>query len=115
MESLTRARGAIVVALCAGTAIALLGPELVRHTVGGDCRVLWQLAEAGAHVDSSGNLMIDTGTCPLSGAQTAAVWITALAVALIAGIASLRLARRGAQGATGSSGCIRRPRRRRRR
>ena len=88
---LTRARWAAVVALAAGSVTWLLAPALLRHTVGGDCRVFWKLA--GAQVDTNGNLVIDPGTCPLTGAETMAVWITALAVALIAGVATLRLAR----------------------
>jgi hypothetical protein len=91
MDALSRVRRAIVVALCAATAIAVLGPELVRHTVGGDCRVFWQLAGAAARVDPSGNLVIDTGPCPLSGGQTVAVWIAAVAIALIAGVTTMRL------------------------
>jgi hypothetical protein len=95
MDALSRARRAIMVALCAGIAIAALGPELVRHTVGGDCRVFWQLAGAGARVDPSGNLVIDTGPCPLTGGQTVAVWVAAVAIAVIAGVTTLRLAHGG--------------------
>ena len=87
-----RARRSIVVALAAGIASLMLGPALVRHTVGGgDCTGHWVLA--GAHVDTDGNLVIDPVSCPLTGFQTMAVWVAALAIALIAGIATARLAR----------------------
>jgi hypothetical protein len=66
----------------------------VRDTVGGDCLVLWQLAGSGARVDSSGNLVIEAGSCPLTGGQTAAVWVAAVAIALIVGVTALRLSRR---------------------
>jgi hypothetical protein len=95
MDALSRARRVIVVALCAGITIAALGPELVRHTVGGDCRVFWQLARAGARLDPSGNLVIDTGPCPLTGGQTVAVWIAAVGIAVIAGVTTLRWTRVG--------------------
>ena len=88
---LTRARWAAVVALAAGSVAWLLAPALVRHTIGGECTGFWKLA--GAQIDTNGNLVIDPGSCPLTGAETMAVWITALAVALIAGVATLRLAR----------------------
>jgi hypothetical protein len=92
-SALTRARWAIVVALAAGIAALVLGPALVRHTVGGgDCTGHWELA--GAHVDTNGNLVIDPVSCSLTGFQTTAVWVTALAVALIGGITTARLARR---------------------
>jgi hypothetical protein len=92
LSALMRARRTIVVALAAGIAALMLGPALVRHTAGGgDCTGHWVLA--GAHVDTDGNLVIDPVSCPLTGFQTVAVWVTALAVALIAGIATARLAR----------------------
>ena len=92
LSALMRARRTVVAALAAGTATLMLGPALIRHTIGGgDCTGHWVLA--GSHVDTDGNLVIDPVSCPLTGFQTTAVWVTALAVALIAGIATARLAR----------------------
>lgn len=90
---LSRARWAVLVAVAAGTATLMLGPALVRHIVGaGDCTGLWKLA--GAQIDPNGNLVVDPGLCPLTGLQTTAVWMTAVAMGLIAAITTFRLLRR---------------------
>lgn len=92
LSAITRARWAIVVALAMGIATLVLGPALVRHVGGGDCTGYVELI--GARVDTNGNLVIDPVSCPMTGFQTTAVWVTALAVAVIAGITTARLARR---------------------
>ena len=60
-----------------------------RRTIGGDCRTFW--VPADVRLDAGGGLPIDPNSCRLTGPGTLAVWVTAVAMAVLVALAAKRL------------------------